>query len=181
MNVYKNWNELLKKGVLTEEMLCCAIYSVNKRAKNCRDKQREYVDKRRQPYCGYYKYDYIGKYKEKKEEYYALKKMLLTPLHPVEVHEVYRNPNLTEYFLFYKTAFGSFHEPIKKEDIPNVTFGYGKGIGKSVKETEFTPNVKALEGLTTVGADINNLVSVQFVRKVTNLITSGTYKFVPAA
>lgn len=32
----------MRKGIITDEMLASAIYSANKRAKNARDKEREY-------------------------------------------------------------------------------------------------------------------------------------------
>lgn len=64
----------LIKGIITDEMLASAIYSVNKRAKNARDKEREY----RREYRN--RYDYYGneeRARERKEYYYELKDSLL--------------------------------------------------------------------------------------------------------
>lgn len=62
-------------------MLCSALYSVNKRAKNYRDKKREYKHYR------YAKYDYAGQSEEKEKELYKLKSDLLTVLRPVCIHK----------------------------------------------------------------------------------------------
>lgn len=61
MRTPKEFNDNIKKEILTKEMLEACLLSVNKRAKNWRDREREY---RR------YREDYYGnceKAKEKKE------------------------------------------------------------------------------------------------------------------
>ena len=60
----------LRKGIITNEMLASAIYSVNKRAKNARYKECEY----RREYRN--RYDYYGneeRARERKEYYEAAK------------------------------------------------------------------------------------------------------------
>lgn len=42
MKTPKRFTDNLKNRVITKEMLGVALYSVNKRAKNCRDKERSY-------------------------------------------------------------------------------------------------------------------------------------------
>lgn len=79
MQTPKEWSENLKKNVITEEMLGAAAYSVNKRAKNCRDKKREYKHK-------YDLYHNAEKYEEKENEYYRQKETLLSIVRPVCIH-----------------------------------------------------------------------------------------------
>ena len=64
------YNNNLKNHIITMQMLVDCLYSSNKRAKNWRDKQREYRERRSYHYD---KYDNEGKAKEKKEEYYHQK------------------------------------------------------------------------------------------------------------
>lgn len=86
MKTPKEYTENIKKGIITQRMLIDSLYSVNKRAKNCRDKVREYSSYLRgRPYV-YDKYNYIDMYTGKKEEYYAEKEKLLTVLEPKCIH-----------------------------------------------------------------------------------------------
>ena len=59
------YNNNLKNHIITMQMLVDCLYSSSKRAKNWRDKQREYRERRSYHYD---KYDNEGKAKEKKEE-----------------------------------------------------------------------------------------------------------------
>lgn len=59
------YNNNLKNHIITIQMLVDCLYSSNKRAKNWRDKQREYRERRSYYYD---KYDNEGKAKEKKVE-----------------------------------------------------------------------------------------------------------------
>ena len=73
METPKEYSKNLKNNILTTEMLIDCLFSVNKRAKNCRDKEREYRDKFRG--CRYGdKYGTEEKYREKK------RKIILTPI-----------------------------------------------------------------------------------------------------
>ncbi len=67
----------LKNSIVTDEMLAAAIFSVNKRAKNARDKEREYRDFYRRN--RYYSDDFGNedRARERKEYYYSLKDELL--------------------------------------------------------------------------------------------------------
>ena len=78
------YNNNLKNHIITMQMLVDCLYSSNKRAKNWRDKQREYRERRSYYYD---KYDNEGKAKEKKEEYYHQKEIMLSALKPVCIHK----------------------------------------------------------------------------------------------
>lgn len=58
MRTPKEYSENLKNGIITAEMLEACLFSVNKRAKNCRDKIREY---RRNRYFTGYEWIEIGR------------------------------------------------------------------------------------------------------------------------
>ena len=167
----KEWLVNLNQGVITEEMLSMALYSANKRAKNCRDKIREYNHL-------WYFNSTIGKgitqYRDTMEKYYAMKRTMLSVLKPCKVHEETHPDGSVEHFLYYKTAFGSYHLPIEQEEIANVTF-LTRGGGNGGK---YQPPIQKVV-LVTVGADINDLVSMQFVTKVCELIKSGNFIYVP--
>ena len=87
MRTPKEYTENIKKGIITQRMLIDSLYSVNKRAKNCRDKVREYSHYLRSTPYVYDKYNYIDTYTEKKEAYYAEKEKLLTVLEPTCIHK----------------------------------------------------------------------------------------------
>lgn len=79
MQTPKEWSENLKNSIITEEMLGAAAYSVNKRAKNCRDQKREYRHR-------YDKYHTAERYEAKEQEYYRQKEQLLSVVQPICIH-----------------------------------------------------------------------------------------------
>lgn len=81
MNTPKAYWDNLKKRIITVDMLSDCIYSVNKRAKNCRDKEKEYRNRRYDTYLNEWRY------REKKEKYYKMKDELLSLLAPTCIHE----------------------------------------------------------------------------------------------
>lgn len=80
MKTPREFNNNLKKGILTKEMLEACLLSVNKRAKNWRDREREYRQYREDYY------DNCEKAREKKEYYYWKKEILLSILKPTCIH-----------------------------------------------------------------------------------------------
>lgn len=91
MKTPKSYQNNIKNRIITKEMLVDCLYSSNKRAKNYRDKEREYREYSRYNRYFYDKYDNIGKY-EKDPIYF--------------------------YYLFYDlNSAHSFHTPIKEKDI----------------------------------------------------------------
>ncbi|MDU1350575.1 hypothetical protein [uncultured Clostridium sp.] len=88
MRTPKRFIENIKNRIVTEEMLGMVLYSINKRAKNCRDKKKEYYQKGKMSgYDLYFKS--VDDYKEKEQEYYRQKDFLLRRLlKPKCIHEV---------------------------------------------------------------------------------------------
>ena len=207
MKTPKVYLAYLKENIVTEEMLMVSLYSVNKRAKNARDKEREYGKIARSWYSGFHSFDNEENARKTKEMYYELKTELLkfaspwlSSIHILE-HErekrrriydyqdeynrvkrediVWSNRyfddeeycrevwfvdiiesryKVYEYLLFYDFGTYSFHNPISEEE-------YLK-IKDQIK-------VEHLTELRTEGKDINDLVSVQFVRKVLDVLKNG--------
>ena len=87
MRTPKDYQNKLKDRVITKQMLLDCLYSSNKRAKNYRDKEREYRDYFRYNRYAYDKYDNVDKCKQKKEEYYKQKEFMLSILEPVCIHK----------------------------------------------------------------------------------------------
>ena len=67
MKTPKEYRDNLKKCIITKQMLSDCLYSVNKRATNWRDMEREYRHNRHDYY------DNEEKAREKKQYYYSLK------------------------------------------------------------------------------------------------------------
>lgn len=59
MRTPKEYMNNIKVGIITDKMLAESLFSVNKRAKNCRDKEREYRN-------SYDIYNNCEKYREQK-------------------------------------------------------------------------------------------------------------------
>ena len=171
MKTPKSFNDLLKKRIISMEMLDAALYSVNKRAKNHRDKAQEYYDFYHE-YGIYDKFHNASRESEKKKEYYKKKDILLSILEPIEIHktlifdELY-NQNKYVYYAFYKIANGhSYHSPITKAEANNL-----------MKNRNL--DVKTLDALFNDGHKIEDLISVQFINKLIELIESGDFKLIP--
>ena len=207
MRTPKNYTQLVNDKKITNEMVAECIYSVNKRAKNHRDKIRKY------------KTDGYNRYTERNienaegeiEKYYTMKEEMLTVFEPSLIHRQYvgeekkrvfstekdydkllkeksndiiwkggyrdENDNDIEvkffdyklgrkkylYFLFYEIGEYSFHLPISEQKAKKYTKLQIKEIDK---------------GFKTHGANIEGLLSTQFVNKVLSLLQSGVYKIV---
>ncbi len=198
----------LKEHVITSDMLMNCLYSSNKRAKNWRDKEREYREKYRNNRYAYDKYDSEERAREQKKTYYAQKETMLSVLQPVCIHretirkefrkriyeyeddyleclnsgkffhtgeyfdqemqeyvefgDVWDEDTYWHYYLFYDVgADHTFHTPIEEDDV----------------ELYNLPIID-IENIETVGHDISDLLSNQFVSKVVALILSKDFKYI---
>lgn len=77
MKTPKEYTDNLKKGVVTDAMMQDVLYSYSKRAKNYRDRIREYEDKARNDRYWYDRYGNIEQCQLKRDEYYMKKSDLL--------------------------------------------------------------------------------------------------------
>ncbi|WP_024783507.1 hypothetical protein [Streptococcus mutans] len=206
MRTPQNYTQLVNDKKITNEMIAECIYSVNKRAKNHRDRIRKYKEDRYNPYAA----RNIENAEDEMEKYYTMKEEMLTVFEPSLIHEqyvgeekkrvfsteedydkllqeksndilrkgsYYDDENSIEveffdyklgrkkylYFLFYEIGEYSFHLPISEQKDKKYTKLQIKEIDQDFK---------------THGANIEGLLSTQFVNKVLSLLQSGDYKIV---
>lgn len=181
----KEFKENLKKHIITEAMLGAATFSVNKRAKNYRDEggaDAQY----------------------KKEEYYAMKDELLSIVEPICIHmeEQRRRVRIRDYedeYINYGEEdvlhFGRYYDREFREYVYFIdVFKYvekyylyyefgGYSFHRPKDNYKFYKKYRNLEvvdvvEIETYGAPIDDLMSVQFVKKIIDLINSGDYTYV---
>ncbi len=202
MKTPKLYSDLLKKKQLTTEMIAECIYSVNKRAKNYRDKVIEY---RKSPYHPHLQ-DNIDNAIEKKVEYYGMKEELLKPFVPTVIHKQFVKNTKRVYSyeedyqkilvekegdIIWKSNYFD-HEQCTNIHFfdyqieNNLYFLYyeigGFSFHKPTSEAEANNSglsiVEIDENFKTYGRKIEDLLSVPFVKKVLNLLNSGDYTIV---
>ena len=202
-NLYK---ELINEKKITNEIIAECIYSVNKRAKNYRDKIKEYKNGRSHQHLE----SNIEKAEEEMGKYYQLKEEFLKVFTPNLIHKqfigekkkrVYSYEKNYEkllkektndifwknsyydydkdmeieffdyhlgtkkylYFLYYEIGEYSFHSPISEKIAERKT---------NLEIQEIDENFK------THGSKIEGLLSMQFVKKVLELLQSEDYTIV---
>lgn len=180
MKTPKDYTSNLANKIITPPMLDDCLYSVNKRAKNCRDKVREYRNRLRwNCYPCLYENYLIQKmrYEERMDEYYAMKDKLLALIQPTCIHhEIYFNRYEIEdcYYLFYKLPKHTFHHPISAPNDEQFE-SWAKKTYEGLEIVTLDDNIE------TYGDDTDNLISYQFVKKVIALIDSGDFTYQTAA
>ena len=160
MRTPKEYIENLDKGIVTEQMLCDVLFSYNKRAKNWRDKKRQY----KHSYATN-SYAWFNNALENEQKYYNYKSEILSLLTPNCIHEEYLENDyemIIQYYLFYVVGDHSFHSPIKKEEVINYP----------------DLEIVRIEQLITKGASGNRLLSCQFADKVREMLLAGEAKIV---
>ena len=113
MRTPKEYTDNLKKKTITESMLLDCLYSVNKRAKNYRDKERGYRQYYRGNRYAYDKYGNIDHCQVMKEEYYSQKEKLLSVLEPTCIHKE---------FIGYKRIRIYDYEPEYRKNLKNFVW-----------------------------------------------------------
>lgn len=206
MRTPKRYTDLIKNKKRTNQIIAECIYSVNKRAKNYRDKIKDYKQ------GGFYKYkeDNIENAKEQKEKYYSMKEDLLLNFSPKLIHKKYDREKIQRVYSYQKNYEKLYNE--KRNDIvwENSYYDYDRNkevdffdyslgekkylyflyyeIGEYSFHTPITEErvekntqleIKEIdENFQTHGADIVDLLSTQFVQKVIDLLDSGDYTII---
>ena len=206
MRTPKRYTDLIKNKKITNQIIAECIYSVNKRAKNYRDK----IEDSNQ--AGFYKYKEINneKAKEQKERYYSMKEDLLLNFSPKLVHKQYVGEKRQRVYSYQKNYEKLYNE--KRNDIvwENSYYDYDRNrevdffdyslgekkylyflyyeIGEYSFHTPITEEraeknteleIKEIdENFQTHGADIVDLLSTQFVQQVIDLLDSGDYTII---
>jgi len=160
MKTPKEYNEKVVNKILDSKIISHVLFSLNKRAKNCRDKKQEFYDKADQIRRSnrYVSTDIwhkgVQSYKEKTEEYYQKKDFILKTLfEPIEIHEINDS-----HFLYYEINGYGFHSPSKNDDL-NLP-------------------IKSIEDFSSLGKDFRELLSVQFCDKVIDLIKNKKFQII---
>ena len=195
----------LKNNIISMQMLSDCLYSSNKRAKNCRDREREYRDKSRNNRYWHDVYNNEEKAREKKEEYYQQKEIMLSILKPVCIHREfigYERRRIYDYESEYESymeeyVWKNFYYDEEEErrvyfgdiEIPNkpiynyylfYDLGSNRTFHTPIKDIEaYNLEIKDIDRLKTTGHDIADLLSNQFVKKVIDLISSNNFKLMP--
>ena len=203
MRTPTEYSKNLKNHVITMQMLLDCLYSSNKRAKNWRDKEREWRS------CRYDEYDNESKARDKKEGYYQQKETMLSVLKPVCIHKemierqyrkrIYDYEDEYEEYLNEDAFFytGEYWDNDLKEYVQfgdvyvdgNPIYHYYLFYDVGSNHTFHTPineedvclydlEVKLINQIYTTGYDIADLLSNQFVTKVVDLIKSKDFKLV---
>ena len=206
MRTPKIYNDLIKNKEITNKIIAECIYSVNKRAKNYRDKIEDYKQ------AGFYRYkeNNIENAKEQKEKYYSMKEDLLLNFSPKLIHKKYDGEKIQRVYSYQKNYTKLYNEKINDIIKENSYYDYDRNkevdffdyslgekkylyflyyeIGEYSFHTPITEErvekntqleVKEIdENFQTHGADIVDLLSTQFVQKVIDLLDSGDYTIV---
>ena len=198
MRTPKEYTQNLKQKIITKQMLADCLYSVNKRAKNCRDNEHKYSK---------YRTDYYGNadnYRQQKEEYYSQKDKMLTLLKPNCIHETteYHKEHVYDYEPEYYEIYDSgnylrssgyydkeLHEYVEfvVVNVPHTSYYLFYDLGTHSFHTPIEqsdlkkyPELQVVDigELNTYGEEITELVSNQFVAKLMSLIRSGDFRLV---
>lgn len=202
MRTPKEYSDMVKNRQLTMAMIAECIYSVNKRAKNYRDKKKEYSKR------SFRNFRNIQSSDEKMEEYYEYKEDLLIHFTPISIHyqnfgeetkRVYSYERDYEKLLEEKkdvTVWENFYYDWDESRVDFFDYktgrdkkvyfyyyeigGYGfhSPISAKIAEQSKLELVDIGKGFVTKGKDIHELLSVSFVKKVIALLDSEDYTIV---
>lgn len=195
----KEYLKNLKNHTITEQMLSDCLFSVNNRALNSRDNEHKYIHYIPDPYGN------ANKYRKKKQEYYSMKKVLLSILEPFHIQkgEVLQRKRTYDYEEGYEDILKSgnyvnnsgFYDPDRKEHvefvvqmIPQTVYYLTYTIGNQtfrvpILESEIKqhPDLEVVDvgRITPVYGDITaDMLSVQFVEKILLLIKNRNYTLI---
>lgn len=192
----KEYLKNLKHHTITKQMLSDCIYSINNRALNSRDNEYKYTHYIPDPYGN------ANKYRKKKQEYYSMKRVLLSVLEPAHIQkgEVLQRKRIYDYEEGYGEILKSgnyvnnsgFYDPERKEHvefvvqmIPETVYYLVYQVGNCsfrlpIQQSDVIRrldlDVKDAGRIPPVYGDITvDMLSVQFVEKVLKLVKSGNY------
>lgn len=189
MKTPEKYTKLIKNNKITEEIISEVLFSFNKRAKNWRDKKREYQNNR---YDTYHNYE---KANEEEIKYYKYKSDILNKCFKPEcIHKetkIYKGtekvydyePEFSEvstkdiirkgkYFDDYHQEYVYFYvvPKIKRVELYFLYYNIGdRGFHEPIEEDDikkYDIDVKPIDELETYGKDISELLSTQFCKKV---------------
>lgn len=199
MRTPKEYSENLKRGIVTGEMMGAVLYSVNKRAKNWRDKERNYR-------CSFHdRYGNEEKSRNQKEQMYSRKEALLEFLKPVCIHKIFLEYERERVYSRWESDYskllekciddgtflksGSFWDREIGQEVeffdykvesyeyrPFYECGEYSFHSKTMTEEEAEQSdlkIQDIGLLTTQGHEYTDLISVNFVDKVIDALKEG--------
>ena len=206
MKTPKLYNDLINEKKITNEIIAECVYYVNKRAKNYRDKIKEYKNGRSHQHLE----SNIEKAEEEMGKYYQLKEEFLKVFTPNLIHKqfigekkkrVYSYEKNYEKLLKEKTndifwknsyydydkdmeiEFFDYHLGIKKYlyflycEIGEYSFH--SPVSEKIAESNTELEIQEIdENFKTHGSKNEGLLSMQFVKKVLELLQSEDYTIV---
>ena len=195
----KEYLKNLKHHTITKQMLSDCIYSINNRALNSRDNEQKYTHYIPDPYGN------ANKYRKKKQEYYSMKRVLLSVLEPsyIQKGEVLQRKRTYDYEEGYEDILKSgnyinnsgFYDTDRKEHvefvvqmIPETVYYLTYTVSNRtfrvpLEESEIKkyPDLEIVDAgrIPPVYGDITaDMLSVQFVEKIVLLIKSRNYTLI---
>lgn len=202
MKTPKDYNDLIKQGKINENIVGEVLYSINKRAKNWRDKKREYKNMRY-----YTKYDPYDTALENEEKYYNMKSNILSKFKPIKIHHEIKINTYHEKIYDYDEKYyeikdedvvrkGMYYDEIIKETVEfkvisvvsqnHLYFKYyevGEYAFHEPIDEEDLPQYKEssiieIKDFITKGKNINDLLSTQFCKKVYDKLMNGELEII---
>ena len=206
MKTPKLYNELINEKKITNEIIAECIYSVNKRAKNYRDKIKEYKNGRSHQHLE----SNIEKAEEEMGKYYQLKEEFLKVFTPNLIHKqfigekkkrVYSYEKNYEKLLkeknndiFWKNSYYDYDKDMEIEffDYHLGTkkylyflyceigeYSFHSPVSEKIAESNTELEIQEIdENFKTHGSKNEGLLSMQFVKKVLELLQSEDYTIV---
>ena len=206
MKTPKLYNELINEKKITNEIIAECIYSVNKRAKNYRDKIKEYKNGRSHQHLE----SNIEKAEEEMGKYYQLKEEFLKVFTTNLIHKqfigekkkrVYSYEKNYEKLLkeknndiFWKNSYYDYDKDMEIEffDYHLGTkkylyflyceigeYSFHSPVSEKIAESNTELEIQEIdENFKTHGSKIEGLLSMQFVKKVLELLQSEDYTIV---
>lgn len=111
----EEWTKSIESGIITDEILDAVLYSVNKRAKNWRDKKLEYKEQVRTGHSWRYGYNNAEKAEQEEKRMYQYKEQFLSLLFPICVHR--------EFSRYRRKRVHSYEECFSRELLKHVFLG----------------------------------------------------------
>lgn len=208
MEIPKEFLSNIESRVITEEMLELTLHSINKRAKNCRDKKKEYYLKGKK--TGHeIDFNTSDKYKEQEKEYYLQKVFLLKELlKPNCIHESMNEVEKRVRYFNYDQEFFDFQdraiycsdyfdkklgEYVEFIDVVTVerikqhylfyettNYSFHLPIEEELERVMDNNNInKIIEiNLETKGQDVKELIPIEFIKEIVKLVESKEYRFI---
>ena len=194
MKTPKLYNELINEKKITNEIIAECIYSVNKRAKNYRDKIKEYKNGSFHQHLE----SNIEKAEEEMGKYYQLKEEFLKVFTPNLIHKQFIGEEKKRVFSYEKNYEKLLKEKTNDIFLKNSYYDYDKDMGieffdyhlgtkkylyflyyeigeysfhspvsEKIAESNTELEIQEIdENFKTHGSKIEGLLSMQFVKKV---------------